>query len=605
MTLTIETPFRVELAGPLDSQTANPVEAAVPLALQSGSSSDAWVSASGWRDLDAEAGRRKAREPRAREVQQYLDDERHSRIEQARALVRACPQSSTALARLAQVLLGAGEPQDAEDAARSALRLADLRDDRLDLVAATARFVAARVLVALGHPLDAENILGQLPGEGPWTLLYAAMAHERGEHDEALARLVEATSADALAFRGFLRLEANEPTAALSELRAAQALGAGGSALLLNLAYAFACIGAPRKAIRAAQQATALAPRSRHASFNLASYLRASGRSSDAVAELRRLRSLVGEGDPQVAAAIADAYSAAGDERAALRELRRAQHHNSLSADSPRLAELKANTALLEWRLGQRNRQSLVEAVREQIRKVGGHLSLVLMLADLSLDSNAASDLRTHYKRLLDAHPEPALKPLLARILLLEGDLEQATRVAREYADRNPLDLDVIRSAVILRAQVLGEYGEAADVGLQALRRAPGDLMLRNNVAFCLALAHRASEAYSMFKDQELEDPYLLATRGLIDIGLGRVVDGMRWYDRAAEAAVSMIADKAEAEDFVLLLRTQEWLSLQQLAPEDEASRAFPEPVAAVVAGRDDSRYAILRVVMRRLGNHE
>jgi len=604
MTITTETPFGALLAGPLESQTANPLESTVPPTEDGSYQGRTWLSAIALRDRKTEDERRSAREPRAREMQQYLDDERRGRLEQAHSLVESVPDSTVAWARLAQMLLTAGEFDNAAEAARHTIKLAVPSSTEFGQHHAvlTARFVAARVLAALGWTTDSEDVLAALPGTGPWQVLYAALAEGRGETATALTRLEGGISTEAAAYRGFLLLQLNRPQVALAELRTAQRRGASGPSLLLNLAYGFACVGSPQKAIRAAQQAVVMAPLSRHASFNLASYLRTAGQNMEAVAELRRLQLAIGGGDPQVAAAVANAYSACGMQSDALRELRRAQHHNDFDPRSARLAELRANTALLEWRLGTKSRTNLLKVIRAQIDSVGAHLPLVLMLADVSVRREGYTEVRRLYEDLRTKRQEKELRPLLVRLQLMDGQLDDATETAITYATDNPLDLDAVRGALILQGQIFGEYDQAAKAGLIALRRAPGDLMLRNNVAFCLAWAGRAHEAHEVLRRQKLDDPYLLATRGLVDFGLGRVAAGLAWYDRAEMQAVKILPNADDVADFVGLLRNQESLALQQLVPGHVATWTLAKSVAPPSGWLEDPRYLILERVASRLG---
>lgn len=603
MTLVTESPFEALLAAPLDAQTANPLEETVR-AVGSRHRRDGGQRGSSDEQANIEDVRRQARAPREREAQQYVDDERRSRVLQARALTEAAPGSATAWTRLAQALVAAGDVHEAVASARRAVSAPPIDADRSTQASATSlsQFLAARLLAQWGALDEAEEVLCRLQGSGPWRVLFAAIAEERGDHDLALARLADDTSSEALAFQGYLRIKLNKPQQALRDLRAAQTAGATSPSLLLNQAYAFALLGAPRKAIRAARQAVVLAPCSRHASFNLASYLRASGEYAEAIKELLRLRTHVGEGDPHLAAALADAFSASGRHLDALRELRRAQHHHNLPPDSPRIAELKANTALLEWKGGQKTRGTLLKVIRQQLAQVGPNLPLLLMLADVSGGRQAQVELRRHYEALRAQKPELDTRPLLMRLQLAEGNLEGAADTAVAHAVDNPLDVEAVRGALILQAQIKGDYEVAASAGLAALSRIPGDPMLRNNVAFCLTLAGRASEAMAVLQRQPLDDPYLLATRGLVEFGLGHVSEGLHWYNKAADHAVGAQRDTDETGGFLLLLRIQEALALLQVAPEHPEAKVLIAAVPAPEAWPDETSYLILRRVAARLG---
>jgi tetratricopeptide (TPR) repeat protein len=539
--------------------------------------------------------------PRTAQARQYIADERAALLARARLLAEGAPTSEVAWARYAQALVSASEIDQAVVAASKTLRLASRASmpDDMETPVKAACFVAARVLATAGNEAEAEAAFARLPGTGPWNVFYAAFAERRGEYRQALARLGDAQSAEALAFRGFVLLQIGEPHRALAQLRAAQRAGGSAPSLLLNLAYAYALAGSPHKAVRSARQAVALAPDSRHASFNLASYLRAVGLVKEALAELNRLRAIVGDSDVRVAAAMADAYIACGDPHQALRELRRAQHHNTFSRGSMRYAELVANTALLEWRFTGRERASALKVIRNQLKAAGPHLPLALMLADVgSID--ALGEVEGLHRRLQESLPEGELAPLTIRLRMLQGDLSAAARTAMEYAEANPLDPDAIRGAIILHGQVFGEYDLAAEIGQRALRRIPADRMLRNNVAFCLTLAGRARDADQVLAKQTLDDPFLLATRGLVDFGLGKVASGLAHYDEAARLGSSVMSGETEA-DFSRLLRTQEVLVLHQLGLTTHADVPQELLVTAVPAEwQRDPTYLLLHRVAER-----
>ncbi|QHT54646.1 hypothetical protein GXP71_00045 [Cellulomonas sp. H30R-01] len=596
MTVVLESRLEAPLDGPLDSQPANPLAA---FDASDGSPGREFAK------LVAEAkgveeARRRARAPKEREAQQYVDDARNGRLEQAEALARANPDSPIAFARLAQVLHGIGDVDAAVVAARRAMSVS--RGGERGPAEAMALFVVARTLVGAGALEEAEAVLAEIRQPGPWALLSAAIAKSRGDVPAALARLGADDSADAAAFRGYLRLETREPQRALAELRRARKVGGDSPSLLLNLAYAYAWVGSNTKAIRAAHHAARLAPFSMAASFNLASYLRAAGRDREAIEELHRLRREIGEGQPLVAEALAEAYCSIGRDRDALRELRRAEHHHSLAPDAPDLAELRANVALLQWRLGEKSKDALVAAIRQQIEVAGPQVSLVTMLADVAGTPEGVRLARQYYEQLAVEADRDELVPLLIRLRISEGQLESAARLAIEFAMANPLDTAAVRSAVVLQGQILGEYSAAADFGLSALRRAPGDVMLLNNVAFCLILAGRLGEAVTLLSGVRAEDPYLFATRGMAAFAQRELEEGLRWYDDAAAAARKVIVAEGELESFLRLLRANELVAMQELnLVSPRFLEEFGQLVGEPLDWPEDPSFLILRKRLERL----
>jgi tetratricopeptide (TPR) repeat protein len=592
------------LAAPRESHTANPAFFETGISSLTPDDAAQAVSAVELHVRTAPFRGRKILDPREAEAHQFLEAERAGLVNQAQANVDAAPQSAVAWARLAQTLISLGKAEEAVHAAKAAIARSSGSSGTIDndqIVNNTARFVAARILATTDNGSEAEKALENLPRSGPWTLLNAALAERNGHYHEAISRLGDDNSNSALAFRGYLLLKLNQADAALRQLRAAARAGKANPSLLLNLAYAYAMIGASSKAIRSAKQAVFLSPRDRNVSFNLVSYLRAAGRLDEAIAELRRLQSVCGAADPEVAAVTADVYAACGDVRRALRELRRAWHHNELNERSTVLAQLAANIALLEWKQGDRTRESAADVIRTQIKRADTDPQLAFMLADISKTS-WVSELRTLYDSLLPQARERDLAPLKIQILLRSGELEDAAKDAISLMNDYPLGANYASGAIVLYAHIFGEYESASEAGKKALRRIPADCTLINNVAFCLTLSGRAGEAWKVLAKADTENPYLLATRGLIDLGLGNVRRGLARYDEAAEFATARTRRPQDASDFQKLLRTQECLAIHQLGlnlhpdiPEDLTVARVPED------WREYPVYLVLNRVAQRL----
>lgn len=601
MPLTVLAPQEPALVAPVEAQPSNPTEAVVAapgVTIRTGTHA---LSATPLRSPNPAFRGHSVVDPREQQARQYAEDEQAGILRQAHRLVEVSPGSATAWARLAQALVTQGVIDEAIAAASKVVALvpADAASSSADVQGAL--FVAARTFAVAGDEGTAEELLRKLSSPGPWTVLHAVLAERRGDHTQALARLDGDETAEAAAFRGYLWLQVGKPAKALAELRQAHRLGNLTPSLLLNLAYAFAATGSPRKAVSYARQATHIAPDSRQASFNLASYLRGVGDVESAILELRRLARIVGEGDAQVAAAVANALIGAGKAREALRELRRAEHHNVFAAGSIRYAELTANAALLEWLLGDRTRDDLLTVIRGQLESAGSHLPLVLMLCDVLNRSTALPELETHYRVLAQRSTELELAPLEVRMLLLRGALGEAATLATRFAEAFPLDVVAVRGALVLEAQVFGRYGEAAESGLKALRRMPGDPMLGNNVAFCLALAGRGADALAVLKRFPQDDPYLLATRGLAYLSLGAVDKGLRLYDKAAELARNVVRRPEDSDDFERLLRLQELVAQRQFGLFDSADSKSVAPPMIPSDWMSDPRYILLRSVCERV----
>jgi tetratricopeptide (TPR) repeat protein len=262
---------------------------------------------------------------------------------------------------------------------------------------------------------------------------------------------------------------------------------------------------------------------------------------------------------------------------------------------------LVANTAFLEWRLGERAKPALFATIRDQLSSAGPQLPLALMLADIGKSFDLIPELRGLYEALGETHANDELLPLAIRIHLYEGELDRAAQEAIRHADSNPLDLDAVRAGVILQGQIFGQYGEAADKGIAALRRFPCDSVLKNNIAYCLALAGRAVEADQVLRNLALDDPIVIATRGLVDLALGRVEEGLQRYDEAEASVSDQSMRSEEADDFRRLLRAFESLAVRELGL--SARDGVPEEFLSLPVHDDwetDRRYLVLRRILER-----
>ena len=495
-------------------------------------------------------------------VRQNRDHERLSLLAEAKALTEQMPRSPTAWARLAQTLVSMGRSDEAAAAARITLDLEDAEfPDR------AAEFVAVRVLVAVGATREAEEVLQVLSADyGPWTCVYSALAADRGEYAEALERLGDAPGVDGVALRGYLLLRLGQFAPALHVLRMAGGEGSADPGLLVNLAYAHAALGSSRKAIRAARQAALLASRDADVVRNLAGHLIGAGQPGMAVLELKRRIRDIGA-DLKSELALASAMSTENRIPEAVRELRRVTSMVQIGRNTVDFAELKAFLTVLEWRTKRLTRKKLISMLREQLELVGGQsLRIAVFLADHLAESGIgrSGEISRMYERLLLTNDEDKLLPLKVRVLLSTGDVAEAATVAERWSSAFPLDPDAAAIAIQLRALALGDFEGAAAFGLQTVRRMPGHLLVRNNAAFAAALAGRGEDAARILNVLPVAStdltPYLLATRGLVDLSLGRVADGLREYEEAAELAVSDSLNEVEG------------LRLRRLV---EANRAF------------------------------
>jgi len=517
----------------------------------------------------------------------YETHEREGIVRQARRLKEYAPESVTTVARLAQALLLTGSRDEAAIEAREVFRL-HAREALEKYKAASemlswnapSLYVAAMVLAGSGKASEAEVLLSKTHGRtGPLNLIYAALAEQRRDHAEALARLSSSVDPETASFRGYLLLRLGRFGEAIHNLRIATRGGSPSLAVLMNLAYTHAALGYPEKAVRSAREAVATFPLNREASSALCAYLSAVGEWDAASSEAERSMAASGGYDPKFSLILSQALLAKGDLHAGIRVLRRSVQVPSSLVESGPLADAEGTLAFLEWRAGSRSRSSSTDVVLRLLRGFGGGSIYLARVYSEMLDRiGDFGDLPVIKDRLEKQTDAETVLPLTVKIGLLAADFERATEDARRWTSASPLDPRAAGTAIILLSDAMGDSGRAAHLGLDALKRMPGNSGLRNDVAYALVFAGHLDLAREVIRMTDDATAPLVATRGLIELAAGNVSKGLQYYDDAARLGGTKGQDHADPGEFVSMLRIYEAVSIHRLGladrPEVEAGLA-------------------------------
>lgn len=461
----------------------------------------------------------------------------------SRALAEEHTDSPTAAARLAQAEQSIGEDERAIAAARQALALVENSPD----AAATA--AAIQVLIGSDSLDDASRALRLLPDSGIRGMLGARLALHRGNLEETLEWLGGLEGFDALAMKGWVHLERAEWPEAIHALRGA--IGATERptpGVLINLGYAYAALGSLKKAVRATKQAQLLNPESHLIAFNLVAFHRACGDFEAAEREVKELQQRHPD-DVRIHFAEADLRLAAGDIRGAQKVLQRARTSSLwASANTIERSELTANLAFVAWRLDARSRESALGTIIEELERTEFRsLEIASMLPPLMTSTDAADQLARLVSSLEEANPGEPLDFLRVHLASLRCDFDEATRLAKELALQDIFNPNAAAQAIYLLADVWADYATAIEIGYSTIRRIPSSAVLRNNLAYALALADRLDEAREVLPDEIEDSVYLSATAALIDLLSGRIEEGAAGYRHAHELATEA-ADKRLAD---------------------------------------------------------
>lgn len=471
-------------------------------------------------------------------------------LAQARDLVDSHPDSPTAYARLAHAELIAGNESDAVRAAQSALMITSRKPDQ------PATSAALQVAIAC-HDLDTvQKHIAQLDPSGPTATLFANAALLEGDEDAALDYLSHSEDAPALALRAWVLLQKNAYQQAARDLRAALKLAGPTPELLINLGYAYAGLGSNAKAIKTTIQATLLSPRSQTAAFNLVSYYLHVGMFDKALDEVARLAAAL-PGDLHVALARANVQAAAGDPEAALTGLKKVRASDRSDPGDAERAEVSANIAYLEFRIGKRERHSTLEVLRRELMRCGYRsVGIARLLAAVTTKVSEAAQLETVIKGLTQARPNDKLIGIRAQLAFLRCDFDAAIDLCRDWRFDEPFNPDPVQLETFLLADFRADYSGSAAVGLDFLRRVPQAWMVANNVAYALARDGQPERAKAVLQPRE-SNAYVRATQALIDAAFGYRELACKGY---AEAATIALRDGDS--DLAILLALRAYLAL-------------------------------------------
>jgi tetratricopeptide (TPR) repeat protein len=398
-----------------------------------------------------------------------------------------------------------------------------------------------------------------------------------------LARLEGATDHVSLSLKGWVLIQLGEYQRAVHELRSLLRTSEPTSDVLTNLGYAYAAVGAHRKAVQITKQARALNPSSRLIAFNLVGLYVISGGFTSALEELDRIRKFHPH-DLNVSFAKASIHANQGDIQVALREMQAAKAESSWRADSVERAELAANITFLEWKAKRRSRTSAIESLERELERIEFRsLKIARMLAAALDHLSDAERLRRIYTELLKSNPRQTLAAIEMRLHMLEKSWDKALDVALEKLKSDPLDPGPVITATFVLSEVRRDHAEALRLGEEAMRRLPGVGPLANNVAYAAAQAGDADKARFYLLRANIS-PLTTATQGLIALTRGDLHEGLALYDQAAKEA----AKGGDKELAALILLRKEVAAAQNGLPTVEPVGSFSEDV------KDSVEYVLL-----------
>lgn len=490
-----------------------------------------------------------------------LEGDHEAALESFQRALTLSPGYAPAHARLGEVLLELGRPEEAEGAYREALALdpalaaaweglGRLAYDRGDAAAAVEGFQRALELQprasSLHHQLGlAYRALGDLE---------AARRHlgaNRGDRVRIpdpllreLSELVTSTQADFKA--GVQAMRHGNPALALERFEHALAELPEDPLVPYNLALAHQELGHAAEAERWLRRSLELDPEFRNGHYNLGSMLAADGRLGEAEGHFRKAHQ-IDPGDSASHVAWAKALAALGERDRALSEL------DALLARSPGMPEALVVRGIVQAQLGRDG------AAEESFRAAA---------------ANGSSEGWLELGLLLERQD---------RAVEAEASYREA---ARETPDRpEPWE----RLASVLARQ--GRFAEAAEAFASALAASPDRLEARIGGSLALLLAGEPGEARALLEDGLERQPESVPLSHLLARVLAASADpATRDGERALELA-RWVVERAHTVDHAETLA----MALAEAGRFEEAAALQEQVVGQLEGGASPERLAVAR----------
>lgn len=490
------------------------------------------------------------------------------------------PQSAAAQARLAQAFLAT---RSIDDTRRTALRSGHLAVNQKDIPALV---VSAATLVAIGDWGHAEEILSLTAGDQATRVYWAACAVQRRDWSQALARLGDLDDFESSHMAAWIALQQRDFQTAIRNFRAAMRYDDPSPDLMVDLGFAYASIGARRKAERTTSIAVRMAPHDLRAGFNLVTFRTAIRDYEGAFKELDRLQTVVSN-DLRVPMAKASLYQLVGEPSRAQRELQIVMASQRFwSADPLQKEELRAMESMIGFDSGRLSRDDLISRLEKAIDRTEARSMLIGQgLANVySTSRRNAAKLRTLIEQMATIHPQEALYAPMARLAIAEHDYDSAVDLSRRWLEYEPFNVWAgAQSTYVLIS--LAQYEDAAKLGTAFLTRVDDRALVLNNTAYALAMLGDQVRARDLLKKAEKDSPEIVATRALIDLLSGNIDEGRTGYLKAAQ-----LAEQNGQVVLAVLVRIKLEKVLASLGIEPDTKIEVPEEL------RDDPRFELIEL---------
>lgn len=470
-----------------------------------------------------------------------LDDQiSDSLAETLDAAVRnvASVRSSTTLVALAAAYEALGEAQESIKTATEALDLsvtsARAQGVVVDPVAAR---LAIEILFRAGRIDEGVLFATSMPLVGQVRLSVGAMLASVGRLDEAHSFIDGSDAIGRDAVRGFLQITEGNNYAAISSLRSALRSAPDDADSALNLSIAFWRIGAKRKAISTALQATRSAPGRQDVGLHYLELLVAEADFDRFDREIALLGRLDVVPSARLYILQARATLARGDIDAGIRLLEQASAAAKAEDDHQVLAEVQSNLIRIRAWNGKIDRELAVSRLFSLHSQFPTSEVVIVSLAQVVNRRRHAAAMHNALESVRDTMVDARLAFVEHQIASLEGNNEVAAEKAVEWYTLEPEDLNASIAVIVALGIGQERWEEAAEFARSALLKYPNDPSQINNVAYVLAMVGKAEEAIELLTPHAKGQFVLTATLGLAYLAANQIHTGMKLYREAANMA--------------------------------------------------------------------
>jgi tetratricopeptide (TPR) repeat protein len=447
-------------------------------------------------------------------------------------------RSSTTLTALAASYEALGAIEESVATATEALQLSVISArERGFLIDPVSARLAIEILIRAGRTDEGTLFATSLPLVGQVRLSVGAMLASVGRLEEAHRFVDDSDAQGRDAVCGFLQIMEGNNYAAISSLRAALRTAPDDADSALNLSIAFWRVGAKKKAISTALQATRSAPGRQDVGLHYLELLIAEGDFERFDREIASLARIDVAPPARLFILRARATLARGDIDTGVKLLERASEAAKAENDDQAFAEVQSNLIRIRAWNGKIDRELAVTRLLKLHVQFPTSAVVLVSLAQVANRRRHTTAMQNALELARGTMSDARIAFVEHQIASLEGNNELAAEKAVEWYTLEPEDPNASIAAVVALGIGQERWEEAAEFAREALLKYPNEPDQINNAAYVLAMVGDAEEAIKLLTPHAKGRVVLTATLGLAYLASNQIHTGMKLYREAANMA--------------------------------------------------------------------